>query len=298
MAVEYRYHNNIHERPSLGTRGSTLVELLVAMVVALVVIGATYSAYAVQQKNFTNQKLMLAAQQNLRGVMIMLEQEIRLAGYDPGNTGRFGIIDVRRYDIVESNQLDINGQPTFHYTCDVDENGGVDDRNRGRNKERPKFRISDVHDNGRICLTWDNGSGRRPLAENIEAMGLAYAVDVDGDARLDTWNRGENLIWAVDSDNDNLLDTHIDANNDGIIDKKDDTNGDLVITGTDGGSLDSQIPLNRIRAVRIWLMSVTEHPLQGYSDDRFYLVGDRIISAEKDGKMRQVLETIVQCRNM
>ncbi len=296
MEIGNGYLEGMKDQRFFSMLGFTLLELLVAMVVALVLIGATYSLYTVQQREFGNQKLMLATRQNLRGAMMFLEQEIRLAGYDPGDTGRFGIIDVRRYDLVKSNQLDMSGQPALQYTCDMDENGALD--NRKRNKEHRKFRISDVHNNGRICLSWDNGSGRRPLAENIQALGFAYAVDMDRDNRLDTWRGGSHLIWAVDSDNDNLLDTNIDANNDGMIDKKDDTNGDDMITWADGGQLNPQIPLDRIQAVQVWLLAVTDHPLQGHSDNQSYLVGDRISVAEKDGCMRQVLVTTIECRNL
>ena len=210
----------------------------------------------------------------------------------------FGIVDVRRYDLVNANEPDMDGQPVLFYTWDSDENGGLDNRNNGRNREHPKFRISDLQDNGSVCLTWDNGSGRRPLAEHIHAMGTAYALDRDENGSLDTAGDTNHLIWAVDSDNDNLLDTNIDTNHDGNIDEKDDANGDGVIDLKDGGNLGDQVSLCYIRAARIWLMAATERPLQGHAVKPRYVVGDRIYQPPDDGFGRFVVSSTIICRNM
>ncbi len=278
--------------------GYTLIELMVAMVVALVAIGAIYSVYIVQQRYYRNQQLGLTVQQNLRGALLIIEQELRMAGYDPEESGEFGLVDVRRYDVVNKDELNPDGEPVLYYTCDENEDGALDDRNGGRNREHPKFRISDIHKNGRICLTWDNGSGRRPMAENIQSIGFAYAIDRDNDGYLDRWNGGVHPVWVVDSDNDNLLDTHIDINDDGRIDVHDDINGDHRIDAADGGRLNSQVPLDCVKAVRVWLLAITSRPLQGRWDNRPHVVGDRIMPARDDGKAGMVIETLVTCRNL
>ena len=279
-------------------RGFTIIELIIAMAVALVTIAAVYSVYVVQQRHYGNQQLLQTSQENLRGALLVIERELRMVGYDPEDMGGFGVTDIRRYNVVKYKELDTAGQPVLYYTCDLDEDGRLDDRNQDRNKEHPMFRISDIYGDGHICLTWDNGGGRRPLAENIEALGFAFAIDGDGDGNLDRWAGGEHVIWAVDSDNDNLLDTHIDANDDGLIDEKDDINGDNRIDGADGGALDSPLPLDRIRSMRVWLLAVTSGPLQGVRDSRVYVVADRVISTTDDGRKRLILESRVECRNL
>ena len=278
--------------------GFTLVELLIAMTFSTVILIAAISVYLIQQRQYGNQQLILEARQNLRCGLVVMEQEIRMVGYDPEDSGLFGIVDVRRYDVEVASKLSIKGQPVLFYTYDKDENGGLDARARGRNREHPKFRISDLHKDGHIRLTWDNGAGRLPIAENIVAMGLAYAVDADGDGRLDTRNRGMAPIWAVDTDNDNLLDTDLDTNGDGIINTADDGNGDGTIDWSDGGKLDPQIPLKHIRAVRVWLLGATSRPLKRRPDPRDLVVGDRIMPANSDGFRRLVLQSSIMCRNL
>lgn len=282
----------------LEGNGFTLVELMIALVVSSVTVGAVYSVYTVQQRHFRNQQLVLTAQQNLRGALMVIEQELRMLGYDPEDSGGFGLVDVRRYNVNHAGELNIDGQPVLFYTYDLDEDGGLDKSAKGRNKEHPKFRISDVHNDGRICLTWDNGSGRRPLAENIQAIAFAYAVDVDADGYCDRWAGGPHLIWAVDSNNDNLLDTHIDTNSDGVIDEKDDANGDNRIDMADGCALNPQVHLDRVKAVRVWVLAATTRPLQGSRDSRKQVVGDRIFVPPDDGLKRLVLQTRVQFRNL
>jgi type IV pilus assembly protein PilW len=271
--------------------GFSLIELLVAMVVAFVAIAAVYSVYAVQQRENRNQRLKLAAHQNLRGALVVLEQEIRMAGFDPQDSDLFGITDVRRYSVIGTG-LDPQGQPSLFYTVDWNENGQLEPN------EEYGLRIRDDRKLGRIYLTMSiGGSGRQRLAENIEAWGLAYAVDADRNGRPDTWQGGSHLIWAVDSDHDNLLDSHLDTNNNGKIDLFDDANGDQVISAADGAPLNPPISLDRIKAVRIWLLVVTEHPLQHHWDNLSLVVGDRILLPPNDGFQRRVMESIIECRN-
>ncbi|MBI5894997.1 MAG: PilW family protein [Desulfobacterales bacterium] len=180
----------------------------------------------------------------------------------------------------------------------MDESGDPDSRNNYRNKEHCNFRIRDDQETRRRYLAWDNGAGRNPLAENIQALGFAYAIDVDGDGRLDTWNGGIHPIWAVDADNDNLLDTHLDADNNGIIDENDDTNGDLRITSGDGGVIDPPIAPARIRSVRVWLLAMSARPLQGHMDQGTYVVGDRLVKASGDGFVRRLAQATIIGRNL
>ncbi len=277
--------------------GFTLVELLIAMFIGLVALGAVYTVYLAQQQSYAQLQQRLAVQQNLRAAMLILEQEIRMAGYDPEQSGKFGIVDVRRYDL-EENAVNPAGKAALFYTADVDENGVLDDSNASHNKEHINIKIFHDTQTGRFCLVWDNGGGRQTLAENIQSMGLAYGVDVDGDGRLDTSHNGSHTIWAVDADNDNQLDTDLDANGDGRIDANDDQNQDGQITAADGGRIDPPLPVSVIRSVRAWLLSVSARKSPEHYDQQTYMVGDRVLSPARDGYVRRLLEFTIQGRNL
>jgi type IV pilus assembly protein PilW len=66
-----------------GPRGFSLVEMLIAMTVGLVVLGAMYSVFTIQNKTFANQEESVAMQQSVRAGMDMMAREIGMAGYDP-----------------------------------------------------------------------------------------------------------------------------------------------------------------------------------------------------------------------
>jgi hypothetical protein len=113
------------------------------------------------------------------------------------------------------------------------------------------------------------------VAYDIEAAGFAYAFDDDDDGVLDQ-SGGGNIIWAVDSNlGDDKLDNLLDTNDDGIIDEND----------TEGGAnMAGQVDIDRIRAVRIWLLARTRQPIKGHTDNQTYAVGAKHeISKPKHG---------------
>jgi prepilin-type N-terminal cleavage/methylation domain-containing protein len=61
--------------------GMTLIELLVAMVICAILIGATYRVFISQQKIFVVQQDVVDMQQNARLAIIQMTREIRMAGF-------------------------------------------------------------------------------------------------------------------------------------------------------------------------------------------------------------------------
>ncbi|MFV0438984.1 MAG: prepilin-type N-terminal cleavage/methylation domain-containing protein [Desulfopila sp.] len=94
-------------------RGFTLVELLIAMTVAIIILGAIYSAYTVQQKQYIAQAQVTDMQQNIRGAMSLLTRDIRMAGYDL--SGEAGARLLR----IEDDLL--------YFTSDLNNDGSLDD---------------------------------------------------------------------------------------------------------------------------------------------------------------------------
>jgi len=92
--------------------GFTLMELLVAVTLSLIAMAAIYSAYVTQQRAYETTQAVTAIQQNLRAGMYFLEKDLRMAGYDPEDTGAFGFTNM--------------GDHTFKYTWDADEDGHLD----------------------------------------------------------------------------------------------------------------------------------------------------------------------------
>ena len=277
-------------RPETSSQGFTLMELLVAMVISSIVIAAVYSSYYSQQKSYVVQEEVAVMQQNLRGGLIIMDRDIRMAGYDPGKTGAFGITDIT---------LDADGNWRLQFQVDLDEDSSVD------GDETITYSLIDEGTDGDLDLARDDGGGAQLLAENIEWLGLAYAYDYDGgtpDGELDfddsdgdgQRDANEPVIWAVDTDGDNQLDRDLDTNGDGVIDENDDDDENGFI---DDKVLASPIPITAIRAVKIWVLARTDRSMRGYTDTNTYVVGDMVLTPGGSYR-RRILTTNVRCRNL
>lgn len=62
-------------------RGLTLIELLIALIISGILIGALYRTFIGQQKTYTVQEQVVDMQQNLRAGLNKMVKEIRMAGF-------------------------------------------------------------------------------------------------------------------------------------------------------------------------------------------------------------------------
>ncbi len=61
--------------------GVTLIELLVAMIIGAILVGAAYRTFILQQKTYTIQENAVDMQQNASSSMVRMAREIRMAGF-------------------------------------------------------------------------------------------------------------------------------------------------------------------------------------------------------------------------
>jgi type IV pilus assembly protein PilW len=317
--------------------GFTLVELMVAIALTTIVGVAVVATSISQRKHSSMARQVSTMQENLRGSFYIMERDIRMAGYDPTESGNFGITDIRPWtitsDTVNPNVAGgfnpANSGPSLTFSGD-DNQDNVADPTDGdgalQAQETISYRLFDDTNDGLWDLARDVGTPaagiqRQLVAQGIEHMGIAYAIDNDEDGDLDTTPSpapgvGGNIIWAADSNWDGVLDTNLDTNDDGRITPADDTDGDLRITAADGvsGNLAAVAPggfpvqNNRIRAVRIWLLARTPHQVDDYQNiRRYYVVGDQIWPQNtaqtpfpqgfNDQIRRRLLVKTIECRN-
>ena len=248
-------------------KGFSLIEVMVALAVTSILMAGIYTTYTIQQRSYKTQTMIVSVQQNLRGSLIIMEDEIRMAGYDKNvpNTGLFGITNVT---------IDGNGNGTLTLTGDF--GGGNADNGILDGNETFQYTIADLpigNPDGIFDLARNAGGGRQLLAEGIQAMGFAFGYDNDADGQLDT--TGGNVLWGIDASGDNVLDTNID-----------------------GTGLPTLVNMNRIRAVRIWLLARTKGIVRGYRDTNTYTVGNRTLGPFNDNFQRILLTSTIKCRNM
>ena len=251
-----------------SSAGFTLIEVLIAMLVSLVIMGGAYTFFNTQQRQTTIQTNVSDAQQTLRAAMDFVARDIRMAGYDPDNTGNFGITDIR---------LDANGISTITFTWDENDDGNLD------GNETFSYSIADMpigDPDGTIDLARAvGGGGRQLLAANITTLGFAYAYDANDDGKLD-FDAADEIIWSVDNNGtwDSLT-----------VDQSTGT-ATLVATGTN-------IDERTIRAVRIWMLAQSQAPDPNYTDTKTYVVGPHVVTPNNNFRHR-LLERTVLCRNL
>jgi len=159
----------------LNTQGFTLVELIVAMAVSLLVIGAIGSTFLSQNKSYMVQEEVVAMQQNLRAAMFYMQREIRMAGYDPtGNAGAsIMIANVAELQFT----IDENGNG---YLTDPDSPYANDSNEQIRYALKNDLNRDGIADGSPCSLgreAWNGGL--QTVAENIDALNFVY-LDADG----------------------------------------------------------------------------------------------------------------------
>ena len=161
----------LKQKIRLSNRGFTMVELLVAMVVALLALGAIYSTFLSQHKSYLAQGETAAMHQNIRTAMFYLQREIRMAGCDPIGTAGAGITTANATSInfTEDVRGDLVGS---------DSDGAADDDN-----ENITYALS----GNNLVRNTNLGAGDQIVAQNIDAIDFVY---LDGSSPPNVLNPG------------------------------------------------------------------------------------------------------------
>jgi len=148
--------------------GFTLLELMIAMALGLVILGAAYAVFTLQNRQLGNQEQVVDIQQNARAAIDIFGREIRMAGFNPQRTtGTFG------FQLSASEDRATN-QSSVAFTCDEDGDGTLD----ANDKEQIAFRVSGgVLE--RYSIAADGTKSWQPIVEGIETLNFTYTL-VDG----------------------------------------------------------------------------------------------------------------------
>jgi type IV pilus assembly protein PilW len=133
--------------------GFTLVELLIAMAITGIVLGAAINTFIAQRRSYTLQEQVTAMTQGTRAAMEMVTREVRMAGYNPAGTNFDGIT----YDPTHVHiRADLNGDGE---TADTDET------------------IIYAYNTATQQLMRETNGSNQPIADHIQAFTFDY---VDG----------------------------------------------------------------------------------------------------------------------
>ena len=279
-------------KPSIiANNGFTLIELMIAMAISGFVMAGIYSTFDKQQHSYLVQDEVVAMQQNIRAGMYYMVSDIRMAGFNPDG-------------IIPSPAITAATNVSITFELDDGTNTNTVDLITYSYNAGTRTLDRTVDDGGVVTTN--------PVAEEIEAVGFAYAYDDDEDGLIDTYDDAageEHIIWAVPSGgnwfNLDVDNPAKDGKKDGVIDDNDSPTPGAAVTetlpGTDTG--DSVDPA-QIKTVRISLLARTGRGDPKYANSFSYIVGDQKISPINDGNpnndncRHRLLTTTVLCRNM
>ena len=157
-----------------NAHGFTLLELMIAIVLAGIVSGVIYSAYRVQTNVYQEQDDVVQMQQNIRSALAFMLAEARMAGFNRsgetmddscGATPGAGAAMAPGVHTATSN--------TFGFSMDLDNDGDCD--SEGENVLYQLYTTNGVQRLGRDDLT-DNQAqqSQQSIADNVDALEFVY----------------------------------------------------------------------------------------------------------------------------
>ena len=162
--------------------GFTLVELMITLVIAGIISAALYATYLAQQRSYIAQEAVAEMQQNIRGAKIILERDIRMAGYNPGG-GAFGFVNsTTTFDNGTGTATNVTRNSTsIAFTADLDGDGNIDRTAQDTNGDG-RIDMADMEQiayrlNGMSLQRYVTTSGALtwlPVAQNIERIEFQY----------------------------------------------------------------------------------------------------------------------------
>lgn len=183
MNISHTRHNF---KTTASDQGFTLVEVMIAMFVSILVMASLATVYIAQTQSYSQQDDLAAIQQDLRGALVLLPMEMRLAGCDPTESNAAGVINATRTNFHFT--LDIAGNPVTPQSGDGDVNDADEDITFSLFNPDPLIANADANNNGIVdnggadwsgtgSLGRNNGPGPQPLADNIEALEFNYILN-------------------------------------------------------------------------------------------------------------------------
>ena len=154
--------------------GFSLIEVMIAMVIAVVLLSGIYVAYRKQVGSYVGQEQVVEMQQNIRNAMYYLQRSVRMSGLDPQRTGIMGF--VANFDAPYNTLGATTNGSSIAFILDNDEDGVLD----ANELELVAYRL-----NGDQLqkLTFDGGdppaANWETVAENVNALDFVYLDDND-----------------------------------------------------------------------------------------------------------------------
>jgi len=309
---------------NLTNKGFTIVELLVAMTISLVVMGAITYTFKSQQNSYIVQTQVSSMQQNLRAAMYMLTQDIQMAGYYTNFDSDAYTMD---WDDLDGDNETIRS--LIHAFDNRNDGGGGDGIKDGTDlvviikaAESRQLAAGETASGNTVPASLRNVDN---LVSNKCAMlvkhdlstadffqvqddsgDMTLTISLDNTYNQDDWIfRVDVIVYYVD-DNPNhpcLLRKNLGNNETAQVVAENIDNLQLQYLLNDGSLVnDPDNPPttsgSNVRAVKVFLLARTGNIIRNYTDPNTYNMGNNPIPNPNDGYRRRLLTSIIKTRNI
>ena len=178
---------------TFNKKGITLIELLVALVIAAITLAGVYRVFISQTRTYAKQDQVVEVQQSVRGAMDIMLRDFRMTGFDDDNPASVAAgITIPTPTVI----------PVKDPSDDITVNYEYFDRNVLPSGQYQRHTVRYWRDAGtsRLMRQRDiNGVAGQPeiLLENVSALVFTYGIDANSDKVMDDQN-GDGIINAAD----------------------------------------------------------------------------------------------------
>jgi len=159
-----------------NTRGFTIVELMVTLLIVGVITAAMYAAFTTQLKSYTAQDQVTEMQQNIRAAMSLMTKEIRMAGFDPNAIGDADITTATATSLIFTMVADDDGIDNDNADGDNDTSTGADETDE---LKTVAYDLYDAYGDGGTDIGRQVDGVKSAAAENIDRLEFYYTLKND-----------------------------------------------------------------------------------------------------------------------
>jgi len=169
-------------------KGVTLIELLVALVICAIVIGAIYRLFIVQTRAYTVQDQVVEVQQTVRSTMEILLRDLRMTGYDDDCTD--STVTIPPIAALTDNSITVSYEfldlRPGHWNGDGCPNTH-DETHISHQRHTVAYSLNAGNLTRQLDRNPPGDSTTEPLLENVDALTFTYGIDTDEDGDVDSW---------------------------------------------------------------------------------------------------------------
>ena len=296
----------------------TLTELLVAMGIAAVILSAIFFTFKSQQDSYLVQNQLAMTQQNVRGAMHLISQDVQMAGYYTNFEASIITMD------WDGMSPDESMRPLLYARDNISAAGdGIKDNTdlivivkanmeNGRqlafgevaSGTTASATLRDAGDltQDKYALLVKEDLSRAEFFQVMNSTGtMTLSKSLVEDYTQDDWIfRADIIVYYVgdaDPDHPNLMRRNLGNNEAAQIMAEDIDNLQFRYVLDDGTVVDSGFNERDVRAVEVFLLARTRNTIRGYTDPNTYNIGG-VNVAPGDGYRRRLLKALIKTRNI